>query len=76
MQADTKKNYRPVNNLVFFSKLIERIVKKRFNKDVAENALQSHSQFGYKTHHSTETMMIGLVDEVLMEWNLITTNVP
>ena len=41
LDADTKKNYRPVNNLVFFSKLTERIVKKRFNKHVAENALQS-----------------------------------
>ena len=66
LDADTKKNYRPVNNLVFFSKLTERIVKKRLNKHVAENALQSHSQFGYKTHHSTETMMVGLVDDVLM----------
>ena len=55
-----------MNDLVFFSTLTERIVKKRFNKHVAENALQSHSQFGYKTHHSTETMMVGLVDDVLM----------
>ena len=51
---------------LFFSKLTERIVKKRFNKHVAESALQSHRQFGYKTQHSKETMMVGLVDDVLM----------
>ena len=39
------------------------------NKDVAENALQSYSQFCYKTNHSTETMMVGLVDDVLMEFD-------
>ena len=65
LDADTKKNYRPVNNLVFFSKLTERIVKKRLITHISENALQSHSQFGYKTHHSTETMMVGVVDDIL-----------
>ena len=65
LDADTKKNYRPVNNLVFFSKLTERIVKKRLINHISENALQSHSQFGYKTHHSTETMMVGVVDDIL-----------
>ena len=49
LEADTQKNYRPVNNLVFFSKLSERIVKKRLNNHIAENAHQSHCQFGYKT---------------------------
>ena len=31
LDCDTKKNYRPVNNLMFFSKLIERVVKKRMD---------------------------------------------
>ena len=29
LDADTLKNYCPVNNLVFLSKLIERILQKR-----------------------------------------------
>ena len=29
LDVDTKKNYRPVNNLVFISKLIERVVRDR-----------------------------------------------
>ena len=66
LDIDTKKNYRPVNNLVFFSKLIERIVKKRLNSHMTENRLHSGSQFAYKEHHSTETMMLGVANDILM----------
>ena len=60
-----KKNYRPVNNLLFFSKLIERVVKKRLDTHMDKHALHERSEFGYKQHHSTETMMRGLFDDVL-----------
>ena len=65
LDFDSKKNYRPVNNLVFFSKLIERIVKRRLDEHMSKNGLHEITQFGYKTHHSTETMMLGLTDEAL-----------
>ena len=29
------------------------------------NALHECSEFGYKTHHNTETMLLGLTDEAL-----------
>ena len=41
LDADVYKNYRPVNNLVFFSKLKERVVKSRLNKHMTVNALHS-----------------------------------
>ena len=66
MESDINKNYRPVNNLVFFSKLTERVVKRRTNVHMSVNALNSDNQFGYKIFHSTETMMLGVSDEVLM----------
>ena len=65
LDSDEKKNYRPVNNLVFFSKLIERVVSRRLNSHLKTNGLQNDKQFAYKKHHNTETMMVGLVDEAL-----------
>ena len=65
LDIDSKKNYRPVNNLVFFSKLIERIVVKRLEEHMTKNNLQEGSQFAYKKDHNTETMMLGITDEVL-----------
>ena len=65
LDAENKNNFRPVNNLVFFSKLIERIVLIRLEEHMSTNTLHENSQFAYKTHHNTEMMMLGLFDETL-----------
>ena len=65
LDTDNKKNYRPVNKLLFFSKLIERVVLRRLDEHMTANCLHDPTQFGYKKHHSTETMMLGIIDEVL-----------
>ena len=60
------KNYRPVSNLVFVSKLIERVVLKRLNAHMEMNNLHVKSQYGYMQFHSTETLMLRLVNDVLI----------
>ena len=65
LDIDEKKNYRPVNNLLFFSKMVERVVSDQLNKHMVKNALHESTQFGYKEFHNTETMMLGVIDEVL-----------
>ena len=65
LDSDMKKNYRPVNNLLFFSKLTERIVSVRLDNHMDKHSLHENSQFGYKRHHNTETMILSLTDEAL-----------
>ena len=65
LDIDVRKNYRPVNNLRFFSKLIERVVQMRTNEHMTINTLHVSEGFGYKQFHNTEIMMLGLTDEVL-----------
>ena len=65
LDPEIKKHFRPVNNLVFISKLIERIVTRRLDGHMAKNNLHNKNQFAYKKHHSTETMMVGVADDVL-----------
>ena len=65
LDIDTRKNYRPVNNLPFFSKLIERVVKKRMDGHMTINALHEPSEYGYKKFHNTEIMMVEVFDDVL-----------
>ena len=65
LDSDTKKNYRPVNNLLYMSKLTERVVSVRLDEHMDINCLHVKSQYGYKTHHNTETMMLNLTDEAL-----------
>ena len=65
LDVDDKKNFRPVNNLLYLSKLTERAVAEQLDDHMTLNNLHENSQFAYKTHHNTETMMLGLTDEVL-----------
>ena len=60
-----KKNYRPVSNLLFVGKLVERIVSIRLNQHISTNNLHFSSQFGYKKGHSTETLLLKLMDNLL-----------
>ena len=60
------KNYRPVSNLPFLSKLIERVVLKRLNSHLAQNDLNIDDQSGYKKGHSTETLLIKVTNDILI----------
>ena len=60
------KNYRPISNLSFIGKLIERVVLKRLNDHMAQNNLQIPVQSAYKKHHSTETLLIRIVNDLLI----------
>ena len=47
------------------SKITERVVNLRLDEHMDKYCLHESSQFGYKTHHNTETMMLSLTDEAL-----------
>ena len=60
------KNYRPISNLTFIGKLIERIVLSRLNEHMETNNLNINNQSGYKKQHSTETLLIRIVNDLLI----------
>ena len=66
MDNDILKNYRPVSNLMFLAKLIERIVSIRLNKHMDDNNLHSEHQHGYRKGHSTETLLVNIVNDLLL----------
>ena len=49
------KNYRPISNLSFLSKLIERAVCNQIIKYVGTTRMVEEFQSAYKASHSTET---------------------
>ena len=56
--TDNFKNYRPVSNLMFVSKLIERVVDIRLREQLVRNRLLSEKNYGYEKHHSTELLFL------------------
>ena len=59
-------SYRPISNLSFISKLVEKVVAKRLNEHMTIYNLHTESQHGYKSGHSTETLLIKFLNDVLV----------
>ena len=65
--ADCLKNYRPVSNLPVISKLLERVVLDQLNQYLSENDLHCPVQSGYRPHHSCETLLVTMSDDIIKE---------
>ena len=59
------KNYRPVSNLPYISKILERVVASKLNNHMIENGLHEPLQSAYKSGHSTETALIRVHNDIL-----------
>ena len=59
-------NYRPVSNLSFLSKVIEKCVALQITKHLEENDLLPRVQSAYRQNHSTETTLAKVVDDLLL----------
>ena len=59
-------SFRPISNLAFVGKLIERVVLLRLNEHLDDNNLHIPNQSGYKKSHSTETLLIRIVNDILI----------
>ena len=59
------KNFRPISNLKALSKINEKSVALQLNNYLMNNNLHENFQSAYKVHHSTETVMVKVPDDIL-----------
>ena len=64
---DLLSNYRPVSNIAFVSKVLEKVVLNQMNDYLLKNDLLNANQSGYRTGHSCETLLAGMFDDLLKE---------
>ena len=62
--ADELKNYRPVSNLTFTSKLVERAVLARVVGHLEVHELMPRLQSTYRRFHSTETAVLKVLSDI------------
>ena len=65
LDRNVSKNYRPVSNLSFVSKFIEKQACKTVNEYMNEHQMGDQFQSAYKKAHSTETALMKVKDDVM-----------
>ena len=60
------KNYRPVSNLNFISKILERVVAAQLQTHLDEAGLMTAFQSAYRKHHSTESALLNIHNDILL----------
>ena len=63
---DDMKNYRPLSNLNFVSKIIEKVIANRIRSHPKRNDLSNPYQSAHKTFYSTETTLLKVENDIVL----------
>ena len=66
LDKEILKNYRPVSNLNFISKILERVVAVQLQTYLDEAGLMTAFQSAYRKHHSTESALLNIHNDILL----------
>ena len=65
LDPDEASSYRPISNLPYLSKLIERVVVSRFAEHSVTCSLLPVQQSAYQPFHSTETALLSVHNDLV-----------
>ena len=66
MDSEILKNFRPISNLAFVSKLIEKCAISQVIDFAVKHCLLEPLQSAYKIYHSTETALLKVQNDILL----------
>ena len=66
LDSDVLKNYRPISNLTFLSKVLEKCVHIQLTDHITSAKLFAEYQSGYRKAHSCETAVLKIQNDILL----------
>ena len=66
LDKEILKNYSPVSNLDFISKILERAVAVQLQTHLDKARLMTAFQSAYRKHHSTESALLNIHNDILL----------
>jgi len=65
LDPDEPQYYRPISNLTFMSKIIERLVTEQIQTHLKQCNLMPSVQSAYRKGHSTETVLVKVIADII-----------
>ena len=65
LDHEVYSNFRPISNLKFISKMIEKAISYQLTNYLRDNDLEESLQSAYKTFHGTETALVKVHNDVV-----------
>ena len=65
LDTEDLSSYRPVSNLPFLAKVLEKIVYSRLEDHLSSNKLLAKHQSAYRRGYSTETLLLRMSNDIL-----------
>ena len=66
LDPDDLHNYRTISNLLFLSKILERVVATRLHQHMSYHELYELLQSGFRARHGTQIALIKITNKVLI----------
>jgi Reverse transcriptase (RNA-dependent DNA polymerase) len=66
LYSSVMKKYQPVSNLLFVSKLLEKVVQLQLQSHLLSNGLVPPTQTAYRAHYITKTVLLNIFIDRLM----------
>lgn len=66
LPMDDPNNFRPISNLPFLAKVLERVVFKQLQDHLWSNSITEVFQSGFKSSHSNETTLVKVLTDIFL----------